>query len=139
MELSNLFWWKFWALGWGIAVYTSSRHLCAADNGYIARCEDVEPAELKALRHALLYATARKLSNVLSLSNCIWLHQCCKHYQRENDECILWTNYQPANYQLAIKCRICLVRFWILRQILYRSLGNVTLSPLVQLYASSVI
>lgn len=64
---------------------------------YIAGCEDGEVAKLEALRHVLLFATARKLSNVLFVSDCINVVK----FIEGNNECILWTNFL-----LVLKCRI---------------------------------
>lgn len=83
--------------GWEIVVYSSCGHLCAANNGYIAECEDGEVAKLEALRHVLLFATARKLSNVLFVSDCINVVK----FIEGNNECILSTNFL-----LVLKCRI---------------------------------
>lgn len=89
---------------------------CHVNNGFIAGCEDAEAAELEVLLQALLYATNRKLSNIIFVSNCLRI----VNFIKGNDSCILW-----MNYHLAQKCPILYRKllistvgiFWISREL----------------------
>lgn len=71
--------------------------------------QDVTMSNLQNWRLFVMLSSMLLLGNYLTFFRSLTASGCINVVnliKERNDECILWTNYQPANYQRALKCRI---------------------------------